>query len=581
MSRLTFSSRLMLLALAAFFALFLLWPVGVSLQQAFRIQEGEISRWTFDIFLALFRNPQHLQVLTNSLLLAGVVTLGAILLGLPLAFVMSRHRFPLKTLWGALLLAPMILPPFVGAISMQRLLGANGFIDQVLLALGLITEPLAIAEHAKFWGVAALEILHLYPILYLNLLAAISNIDPSLEEAARSCGASPFRVFRRVTLPLLMPGLFAGAALVFIWSFGDLGTPLVFRYTEVIPYVLFSHRSDFDAAPEAYAMAVLSLGVALLLFGLARKAFGSNTYGMGGRGAGRREEIPLSRKGTLLVSAALALLLFLAVLPHLGILLYSLAGLWGETLLPESWTLQHYVEAFTHPILSIGVRNSMYYSLASVFLDILLGVSIAWLLTRKQFRGKWLLEFLAMLPLAIPGIVVAYGYLAAFRGGWLDPVRDPTLALIAAYAMRRIPFMTRAAVAGFQQLHPALEEAASTQGASPWRVFARVTLPLIAMSLVAGAILCFSFSMLEVSDSLILAQTQEHYPVTKAIYAVTMRLGDGDSAAAAFGVWVMFFLGASFLVVQVFLGRRSARAAGSGRGSCGSVPPRCDSSQEF
>src|SRR6185295_16825666 len=166
----------------------------------------------------------------------------------------------------------------------------------------------------------------------------------------------------------------------------------------------------------------------------------------------------------------------------------------------------------------------------STTLDLALGVAIAYVVVRGRGLAGSLLDAAAMLPLAVPGLVLAFGYLAISREGrplaWLNPARDPTVLLVVAYAVRRLPFVVRSASAGFQQIAASLEEAAKNLGANARRVFFRVGLPILGPHLLAGAIFPFALTMLEVSDSLILAQKQSTYPVTKAIYEVFQLLGN-------------------------------------------------------
>jgi iron(III) transport system permease protein len=184
---------------------------------------------------------------------------------------------------------------------------------------------------------------------------------------------------------------------------------------------------------------------------------------------------------------------------------------------------------------------------------------IAWLLTRRRIPGAGLLDALAMLPLALPGLVLAFGYVAGFdfKVPWLNPRENPTLLLIISYSVRRLPYVVRSAYAGFQQTSITLEEASANLGAGPFRTLRRVTLPLITAHLVAGAVLTFSFAMLEVSDSLILAMRERYYPITKTIYALMGRIEpDAPSVACALGVVGMVILGASLLVAGRILGRK-------------------------
>ena len=194
-------------------------------------------------------------------------------------------------------------------------------------------------------------------------------------------------------------------------------------------------------------------------------------------------------------------------------------------------------------------------------MDVILGVAIAWVIVRSKMWGRNVLDALMMLPLAVPGLVLAFGYLSMSENGGafsflIGANGSPALLLIVAYAVRRLPFVVRAAVSGLQQSNVELEEAAMSMGASPARAFWRVGLPLIGTSLIAGAILAFAFAMLEVSDSLILAQQAEHYPITKAIYALLSTLGNGHEIASALGVWAMIFLGVALAGAFALVGKR-------------------------
>lgn len=186
--------------------------------------------------------------------------------------------------------------------------------------------------------------------------------------------------------------------------------------------------------------------------------------------------------------------------------------------------------------------------------------AIAYVVVRSRVRGRQILDFLAMMPLAVPGLVLAFGYLAMAQDGrlfgFLNPTRDPTVLLIIAYSVRRLPYVVRSAAAGFQQTSETLEEAGQNLGAPPLKVLFRITLPLITANLIAGGLLAFAFAMLEVSDSLILAQKQAYYPITKAILELFQLLGDGKFIASALGVWAMAFLGVTIAGLSILLGKK-------------------------
>jgi iron(III) transport system permease protein len=472
-----------------------------------------------------------------------------------LAFLLVRYDFPGKTILNGFILIPLVLPPFVGAIGMRQLLARFGSVNLLLLQMGVIDQPIDWLG-GGLAGVIVLEVLHLYPIMYLNLAAALANVDPSLEEAARNMGASGFKLFRTVTFPLMLPGYFAGAIIVFIWAFTDLGTPLVFEYRELISVQIFNMVTDLHQNPMGYAFVVAVILITLLFFYVSKRLIGGNSYAMLGRGHVAAAIRPASMPLTVLIYGVVLGISALALIPHLGVLLTSITARWFLTVLPTEYTLRFYHEIFVHDLTLVSIKNSLMLSSLSTVIDIGLGITIAYLLARKRVPGRDVLDALAMLPLALPGLVMAFGYVAAFSATPLDARINPVPLLIVAYAVRRLPYMVRAAYAGFQQTSIALEEAAMNLGASPLKTIYQITFPLVFANLVAGAVLCFSFAMLEVSDSLILALKDQDYPITKAIYALLKRIADGPYIASAMGMLGLLLLAGSLFLASRFFGRR-------------------------
>lgn len=563
------STIIFLLIFAAFFGAFLLYPVGYSVRRAFVKEESAPSAGppapdqrpptrtvaTLNHFRTLLRNPTTREGIVNSFRIAIAVTLLTTLIALPLANWAARYRFAGKGLLTGLIMVPLILPPFVGAIGVRHILARFGTLNLLLMDLGVLgaDRQIDFLGGGRFWGVVILEALHLFPIMYLNVAAALANIDPSLEDAARNLGAGGARLFRTVTFPLMMPGFFAGAVIVFIWAFTDLGTPLVFGYRRVMPVQIFEQIDQVETNPGGFVLVVIVLALTMVLFLLARLAMRGRRYEMMSRaGRGREEKRPGAARAILIYAAFLVVFL-LAVIPHVGVLLTSIAGDWFMTAFPTAFTLDYYREAATHPLTFPSMRRSVLLASASAGIDLLLGIWIAYFLTRKKFVGRGVLDAITMLPLALPGVVLAFGYLGAFGIG---PKTNPLPFLVIAYAVRRLPYMVRSCIAGFQQTSVTLEEASLNLGAGPARTLRKITLPLVSANLIAGLVLAFSFAVLEVSDSLILALREEHYPLAKAIYNVFMRLGDGTYIASALGVWASVFLGVTLVTAGVFLGRR-------------------------
>jgi iron(III) transport system permease protein len=541
-----------LIFLWVFFIVFMLYPLGYVFSNAFFTSEG----FSLVFMKLLFSSPNYTIILANSVNLGLAVTLFTTLLSLPLALLLVRYNFPGKGLLNGLILIPMVLPPFVGAIGMRQLLARFGSINLLLLDLGVINQPIDWLGGGSFWGVVILEALHLYPIMYLNLAAALANVDPSLEEAARNMGANSFKLFRTVTFPLMLPGYFAGAIIVFIWAFTDLGTPLVFEYREVVAVQIFNMVTDLHQNPMGYAFVVAVIALTLFFFYLSKRILGGGSYEMLGRGHVASAARPASASMTVLAYGVVLSISALALIPHLGVLLTSMTGRWFLSVLPSEYTLKFYKDVFSHELALLSIKNSLLLSSLSTIIDVVLGVTIAYLLARKRVPGRNVLDALAMLPLALPGLVLAFGYVAAFSATPLDARVNPVPLLVIAYAVRRLPYMVRAAYAGFQQTSVALEEAAINLGASPMKTLYQITMPLIFANLIAGAVLSFSFAMLEVSDSLILASKETYYPITKAIYALLGRIADGPYIASAMGMLGLLLLAGSLFIAGRFFGRR-------------------------
>jgi len=543
--------------IVASLGIFLVWPMAHVVTRSFWDDRG----FTLLYVAGLFTNSVHLQAGLTSFLIAACVTLCCVGVAMPMAWLFARRSFPGKAVWSGLLLLPMILPPFVSAVGMKIIFSRAGALSTLLMNCGIVDGPVDWLGHFPLFGIVLLETLHLFPILFLNLVASLANIDPSLEESALNLGASPMRVFRRVTLPLAMPGLFAGMTLVFIWSFTELGTPLVFGLRRVLPVAIYDSVSEIGTNPSGYAMVTFVLVISAVGFWISKRLLSrQRSVATLGRLSQARREIPLSFRGTLWVYLLVGGVLLAAVLPQISVVLLSVSHRWFLTVLPEGFTLEFFGQALNSELTRTALVNSLSFSMIATVLDLLLGFGIAWLCVRKRIWGSDWLDALAMLPLAVPGLVIAFGYMGCFSGSFpntlLDPRMNPMILLSVSYAIRRLPYMVRAAHAGLEQVSSTYEEAAANLGAKPFRVVWRVTLPLISANLLAGAILCFSFSMLEVSDSLILAQSENFYPITKAIYALLESLENGLNVAAALGVWAMALLGAGLLLAAALMGKR-------------------------
>ncbi len=544
---------------AVFFAAFFLWPILQILKGGFLDADGHL---TFAYLTALLADPTYRNGLRNSFLIAAATTALALLIALPLAVVSDRFIFPGKSLLSSVVLIPMILPPFVGAIGIKQIFGQYGALNALIVHAGLRPHGWTFDWFAanQFWGVVIVEALALYPIIYLNAIAALANVDPALEEAAQNLGCTGLRRFWKITLPLINPGLFAGGTIVFIWAFTELGTPLVFDYAQVTSVQIYYGLKDIGGNPFPYALVAVMLVSSIALYAVGKGLFGRSGYAMMAKATSAGGPRLPSVVARWLCTALFAGVTLLALLPHLGVVLVAFSQDWYASVLPHHYTLDNFRLALGHDLTVPAIANSLKFASVATLIDLGLGLAVAYVIVRTKIAGRQILDFLVMLPLAVPGVVLAFGYLAMSQEGkffaFLNPVRNPTVLLIVAYSVRRLPYVVRSAAAGFQQTSETLEEAAQNLGAPPLRSVIKITLPLIAANLIAGGLLAFAFAMLEVSDSLILAQKQVFYPITKAIMELFQLLGDGKFLASALGVWAMVFLGVTIVGLGLLLGKK-------------------------
>ena len=544
---------------ALFFVFFFALPIWETVNGAFRLPDGG---FTLSYIIEVFRNPIYLEGLWNSVLMAVLSAALTAAIALPLAFVTDRYIFPAKGLFSALILIPMILPPFVGAIGVKQILGQEGALNAFLEAIGLMdpAHPMDWLGVSRLGGVVVMNALHLYPILYLNLVAALANVDPAMEEAAENLGCTGFKKFYKITLPLIMPGFFAGGTIVFIWAFTELGVPLMFDYQRVTSVQIFGGIKDIGGNPFPFALVVVMLVSTVILYTISKLTFGRASHAMMSKATSQGGPKKLPGIKGWLCTISFALMTFVAVLPHIGVIVVAFSRDWYGTILPEGWTLDHFNSALGHDLTLPSIQNSLKYASLATLVDLVLGIAIAYVVVRTKIIGRQVLDAMAMLPLAVPGLVLAFGYLAMTQPGkifaFMNPTVDPLLILVIAYSVRRLPYVVRSAAAGFQQTSVTLEEAAQNLGCPPFRSIRKITIPLIAANLAAGGLLAFSFAMLEVSDSLILAQKQQDFPITKAIYELYQLLGEGRFIASALGVWAMAFLGVCILGASILLGKK-------------------------
>ena len=542
-----------------FLGVFLIYPLILAVTSGFKY-DGHFSFYWLG---RLFSNQIILHQLFNSIFLAAVTTLIVILMTLPMAMLSARFDFLGQNVFSSLALMPLILPPFVGALSIKRFLGQFGILNILLQKVGILDDSAIPPDWlgSGFVVVAILQALHLFPILYLNLTAGLANLDPSYLNASRNLGASGFTTFRKITLPLIMPHMFAGCSIVFIWAFTDIGTPLIVGYEELASVKIFKELEMVSVSGRTYSLVLVMLALSVFFYCMGKLAFGKGQSMDSVKASVAFTRKKLGPLGTAGAWLFFGVIIFIAVLPHIGVVVSAFSSEWIKTILPSSYTMEHLHFTLTQPDTRQCIINSFTYAVLSTSIDIVIGGLAAWLIVREKLKGARFLDVLLMLPLAVPGVILAAGYIAMsvkgsiFEG--IGPMKNPLVIIVIAYSIRRVPFVVRGVSAGLQQIPESLEHAARNLGASFWTIIKKVTVPLLLANFIAAGLLTFSFAMLEVSDSLVLAQLRPDYPITKEIYTQAGSANlDANSIAAALGVVGMVILGGALGGAALLMGKR-------------------------
>jgi iron(III) transport system permease protein len=525
------------LAIAAFLLAFLVVPVASVVYTAFSSAEG----FTLGHFVSFFQISLMRESFWNSLYVAGMSVVFASILAIPLAYFTVRFRFRGALAIQTLGVLPLIMPPFVGAVAMQLLFGRSGSVNLLLNEWLGFSIPFMDGLN----GVIFVESLHYFPFILLNLVVALQNIDGAMEESAQNLGAHGMRLFRRIVFPLAMPGYIAGASLVFVKVFDDLGTPLVLGQTNMLaPQAYLRITSVGIEDPIGYVISVIMVLLSVGALWMSARILKGRDYATLQRGGASLQKRALTPWQGFLAYAWIVLVMLLVLAPHVGILLMSLSKVWSFSVLPEGFTLEHYKTVFSQSSRMIG--NTLLYCGLAALLDVIFGAAIAYIILRTRLPGRELLDLMASTALAIPGVVLAIGYLRTFKGIEL-PFTDTAftaswVALMIAYTVRRLPYALRSCMAALQQMHVSLEEAAENLGASKARSVRRIVIPLMMGGILAGFVTSFITAAVELSATIVLSSSASTAPMSYGIYLYMQSIA-GRGPGAALGVIAVVIVG--------------------------------------
>jgi len=518
--------------IALFLLSFLVIPVAKVFYVAFiDVHSGSLTLINFVDFFntSLFRESFY-----NSLYVASMAVVMATCIALPLAYFTTRFEFKGAVIIQSLGFVPLIMPPFVGAVAMQLLFGANGSINLMLDDYFGFTIPFMDGLN----GVIFVQSIHYFPFILINLSVSLNNIDRSMEESAQNLGSSGMRLFRRIVFPLAMPGYVAGASLVFLKVFDDLGTPLLLNVNNMLAPQAYLRISSIGIDdPMGYVIAVILVIFSLFAMWVASLALKGKEYSTAQKGGGGLAKRRM-RRWEMIIAYSIVILILLAVLsPHLGLTLLSFGTIWSYSVLPDGFTPEHYVSIFSEtPEFMV---NTLIYASMAATIDIILGTAIAYLVLRSKIRFRHWIDYVAMASLAVPGLVLGIGYLRTFLGMSI-PFGDQSLAtwwvmLVIALSIRRLPYALRACTSALQQVSRSLEEASENLGANKSKTIYRIVLPLMSGGILAGFVTSFATAAVELSTTIMLVSSESDAPLSYGIY-VYMQSAAGRGPGAALGM---------------------------------------------
>jgi len=506
--------------------------LNVFLQSFYRT--GLLSLENYREFFNL-ENRSNLEALGNSLFVSiGSVILSA-LIGMPLAFIFTRYRFPGRDIFSSLATLPFVLPPLVGVISFMFLYGETGIFPRGIQAIfHLDNTPFAVD------GVPAIFLVHAYTMyvyFYMFVSSALKNIDASIIESAYNLGASRWMVLRRIILPLLTPALVAASLLVFMTSMASFSAPFLFApdYRILSLQIYFSKiNNDLEmAATQTVMLSAISLIFLLVMQWYSER----RKYVMALKGLSPHETEIKGKFGRYIMGATGMLIVLILLLPHITIILMSFVrdGSWTWQILPPEYTYDNYRSLLANPGVLEPIVNSLKMSSIATAGNFLFGVLAAYLLAKRHLFGKRVMEILIMVPWALPGTVVAMNLILAFnKPGFLTGnqiIVSTFWILPLAYFIRNIPLVFRSTYAALQQLDDSLEESARNLGASRFYAFRRVIMPVVAPGVLAGVLLSFVTALGEFVASILL-YIPSNKPISVEIYSQLDRLSNFGTASA-------------------------------------------------
>ena len=502
--------------------LFIVYPFYTILTKSvFSTKEEGITLYNF---IRFFTKPYYYQTLLRSLVVCLSTVLAATVIGVPIAYLMTRFNVLGKKILHIMIIMSLMSPPFIGAYSWIVLLGRNGLVAK-LFAMFDAVAPTIYGRG----GIIFVFTLHLFPYIYLYTSGAMNSIDSSLEEAAENLGMSKLRRIWTVTLPVILPSILAGCVMVFMTALADFGTPMLLGegYT-VLPVLVYNeYMSESAVNPYmASALSVIIVTCSLVVLVFQKLVIDKRNYQMSSLRP--PQETQLKGFKRFLVSFPLYIVVFLAFLPQIVVVCQSFVERSFSGMV-KGINLNNYKAILSR--LGRNIRNTYVFSLVAIVFIIVLGILVSYVLVRKKGKVANLIDTLIMFPYVIPGSVLGIGLIVAFNRKPVILVGTAAIMIIS-YVVRKLPYTVRSGSAFLYQMDPFVEEASINLGVSPMKTFFTVTARMMLPGVMSGAVLSWITCINELSSSIMLYSGKTS-TIAVAIYQEVTRMSDGTAAALA------------------------------------------------
>jgi iron(III) transport system permease protein len=513
---------------------YVIYPMMQTFSESLRMEDG--TSWMNYINFFDWKHSSHLEALLTSLYISVLSVISCGLVGVFMAFLLARYEFTGRKILSVLVMAPMALPPLVGVLSFVFLFSESGIIPRAIKEI--LSLPQVPFYLKGISGVIAVHTFTMYTYFYMTAAAAIAGLDHSLEEAAYNLGATRWQVWRKIIIPMLTPSIIAASLLVFMVSMASYTAPLIFGIERTMTMQIYLSRTNGNLDMAATQSIILSAVSIALLF-IMRWYQERRNYVNQSKGISAHRSELTSTAGRIAAMIFSFVGVIILLLPILTIILvsFSVDASWTTQVLPTQYTLDHYVKLFGDERTWAPIRNSFEMSGIATAGNVVFGVAVAYIMARFEFKGKWLMDVVIMIPWALPGTVVAINLIAAFNQPTIWSFNEILVGtywiLPLAYFVRNLPLVFRSASATFAQFDQSIEEAARSLGATWWYSFRRVVLPLTAGGILAGTLLAFVQGIGEFVASILLF-TVNTSPISVEIFQRMYSFEVGT--ACAYGV---------------------------------------------